>query len=460
YQTPGAAGYYAYFGAAAGDPAEGWYAYDLGGWHVVVLNSNLDMAAGSAQETWLRADLASHPATCTLAYLHHPRFSSGSTHGDKRGTEPLWRALYEAGAELVLAGHEHSYERFAPQDPTGVADPAFGLRSFVVGVGGAGFYPLGPPAANSEARQNDTFGVLALTLRPDGYDWRFVSEAGKTFTDTGTGSCHAAPPTPTRTDGAVSSTAIATAAPIGSAPSDAPVMAGAPAFGPVADARVEEANPTTNYGSGTTLRADAGAGVAIESYLRFAVSETAGPVRRATLRLWATDATADGPAVHGCGDTAWAEKATTWASRPGRAGAATADAEAIAAGGWVAYDVTSLVSGNGAVCLALVPQSTDGVTFSSRQATTATNRPQLVVEVAAPSPTGVPGGPATTATPTTTPLSEDTAAPTSTDTQVSSTPTAASTVPTDTPTDTPVPPTLTPTSTSTPTDTAVPTTPS
>ena len=193
YMTPGAAAYFNYFGAAAGDPATGYYSYDLGAWHIIVLNSNClyvgGCGAGSAQEQWLRADLAAHPALCTLAYWHHPLFSS-ALHGGEASMRAVWQALVEAGAEVVLNGHDHTYERFAPQSPYGAADPAQGLREFVVGTGGRSHYPFFAPAANSQVRNGDTFGVLALTLRPSGYDWRFVPEAGKTFEDAGSAACH------------------------------------------------------------------------------------------------------------------------------------------------------------------------------------------------------------------------------------------------------------------------------
>ena len=190
YETRGAAGYFGYFGAVAGDTGKGYYSYALGAWHVVALNSNIEMRPGSAQVRWLRADLAAHPARCTLAYWHHPRFSSGTTHGSSKDTGPLWRALYEAGADVVVAGHEHNYERFAPQDTLGVADRAHGLREFVVGTGGDSHYPLGPRLANSEVANSATFGVLKLTLEPAGYRWEFIPVAGKTFTDSGSGACH------------------------------------------------------------------------------------------------------------------------------------------------------------------------------------------------------------------------------------------------------------------------------
>jgi len=140
YETRAAAGYFQYFGSAAGNPATGYYSYDLGNWHMVVLNSNCEKIiggcqVGSPQEQWLRADLSAHPATCTLAYWHHPRFSSGQ-HGNAVEMQPIWQALYAAGVDVVLNGHDHNYERFAPQDATGRADPERGIREFVVGTGG------------------------------------------------------------------------------------------------------------------------------------------------------------------------------------------------------------------------------------------------------------------------------------------------------------------------------------
>ena len=194
YLMPGAAPYFAYFGAAAGEPGRGYYSYDIGDWHVVVLNSNCwavaGCHAGSVQERWLRADLAAHPARCTLAYWHHPRFSSGP-HGGDVAVAPLWQALYEAGAEIVINGHDHIYERFAPQDPSGAPDAARGIRQFVVGTGGRSLYSVrGTPAATSELRNSATFGVLKLTLHAEGYEWEFVPVAGGAFTDRGSGVCH------------------------------------------------------------------------------------------------------------------------------------------------------------------------------------------------------------------------------------------------------------------------------
>jgi acid phosphatase type 7 len=193
YHNQNAAGYFRYFGAAAGPSNRGYYSFDLGSWHVIVLNTNCSRVggcqAGSPQERWLRADLAKSSAKCTLAAWHLPRFGSNAVRVDSTSL-PFWRDLYDAGAELVLNGNNHFYERFGPQDPGGKADPARGIREFIVGTGGRSHEPLDAPLANSEARDDRTFGVLELTLRPDGYDWRFVPAAGSAFTDSGSGTCH------------------------------------------------------------------------------------------------------------------------------------------------------------------------------------------------------------------------------------------------------------------------------
>jgi len=211
YNTSGATGYYGYFGAAAGPSSRGYYSYDLGTWHIISLNSNVSMSTGSAQEVWLRQDLAATTKKCLIAYWHHPRFSSGTNHGSSTSPQPLWQALYDAGAEIVISGHEHHYERFAPQTPTGVADPN-GIREFVIGTGGASGYPFGTPIANSEVRSTGTFGVLKLTLADSSYAWEFVPVAGKTFRDTGTGNCvsRGTPPPPPASVGSVTVTPSST----------------------------------------------------------------------------------------------------------------------------------------------------------------------------------------------------------------------------------------------------------
>jgi len=194
YGTSGASGYFNYYGASAGDPSKGYYSFDIGSWHLIALNSNCTKIAGgcdpgSPQETWLRNDLAAHPAACTLAFSHHARYSSGHD-GDNTFMQAMWQDLYNADAELLLSGHSHDYERYAPQNASGGSDNARGVRQFVVGTGGAFFTGMGTPDPNSQVRNNTTYGILKLTLRPTSYDWQFVPEAGKTFTDSGTATCH------------------------------------------------------------------------------------------------------------------------------------------------------------------------------------------------------------------------------------------------------------------------------
>jgi hypothetical protein len=191
--VPDAAGYFSYFGSAAGDPARGYYSFDLGTWHIVALNSNCAYVggchAGSPQEQWLRADLAAHPAKCTLAFWHHPLFSSGK-FGAWEGMAPFWQALYDAGAEIVLSGHDHNYERFAPQDAAGKADSGRGIVQYVVGTGGKELTELLAPMANSIVRDNLTYGVLEIRLGTGQYQWSFTPAAGGTFSDSGSATCH------------------------------------------------------------------------------------------------------------------------------------------------------------------------------------------------------------------------------------------------------------------------------
>ena len=193
YNTAGASGYYNYFGASAGDPSRGYYSFDLGGWHLVALNGECanigGCASGSPEEQWLKADLTAHPGLCTLAYWHEPRFSSGIGGNDPDYTD-FWRDLYSAGAELIINGHEHLYERFAPQDPDGNSDPARGVVELEVGTGGSNLFAYSVIQPNSVVRNNVTFGILLVTLHSSGYEWRFVPTGGQTFTDTGAATCH------------------------------------------------------------------------------------------------------------------------------------------------------------------------------------------------------------------------------------------------------------------------------
>jgi hypothetical protein len=194
FHAAGATPYFDYFGASAGDPKYGYYSYELGSWHIVVLNSECQDVGGcdaaSRQVQWLRTDLGAHPAACTLAYWHKPLFSSGSAHGNDPEMKPLWQALFDANADVVINGHDHNYERFAPQNPEGGSDAARGIREFVVGTGGKNHRPIVLAKPNSESRNTDAYGVLKLTLRAGAYDWQFIAEPGKQFVDSGSAKCH------------------------------------------------------------------------------------------------------------------------------------------------------------------------------------------------------------------------------------------------------------------------------
>ncbi len=338
YETTGAGPYFSYFGAAAGTKGEGWYSYDLGSWHVVVLNSNCSEVGGcglgSPQVDWLQDDLAANAGEPVLAYWHHPRFSSGP-HGSSSSMRTFWEVLYAAGAEVVLSGHDHDYERFAPQDPTGERDDRNGIRQFVVGTGGGDLRSGSGSEPNSEAFQS-VHGVLRLTLRADGYDWKFVPVAGETWTDSGSDKTHHSQSSQT--------------------------------FQATADAHVDQALSRVAFGRRAHLWADAATGDDLDRriYIRFRVTGLTGPVRRATLGLWVTNRTQDGPRVRPT-STAWSESRLTWHNRPVPTGPAVADAGALAAGTWAEFDVTSLVQGNGPCAFLLRSTSGDAFGASSRE---------------------------------------------------------------------------------------------
>jgi hypothetical protein len=193
-----ASGYFTYWGAAAGTQGQGWYSYDLGAWHVVALNSNCGLVggcgSGSPEVQWLKADLSAHPATCTLAYFHHPLYTSTPEPGYQGPVHDIFNALYQGGADVVVNAHARSYERFAPQDAEGNLDSQYGIREFVVATGGATLDPTNNHAAHSETWQASTLGVLKLTLHATSYDWQFVPVAGGTYTDSGSGTCHGGHP--------------------------------------------------------------------------------------------------------------------------------------------------------------------------------------------------------------------------------------------------------------------------
>jgi PKD repeat protein len=352
YQTPGATGYFGYFGATAGDPSRGYYGYDLGSWHVIVLNSECayigGCGAGSPEEQWLRADLAEHASANVLAIWHKPRFSSGTTHGSDPTMGPFWNALYEYGADIILNGHEHNYERFAPQSPFGVSDATYGIRELVSGTGGASHYPFGSPIANSEVRNNTTFGVLKLTLDAASYSWEFVPVGGGSFTDSGTTTTHGPPP-----------------------PSHTVTVA------PTDDAYVNEAAPTTNYSSDTTLRLRQRRGVSAHSYLSFTVSGVTAAPTSARLRLYCTDGSPDGGSLYLVGGP-WSESTITWANAPPIAGTRLGAFGPATVGTWVELDLTSTVTGDGTYTFGITTTTNNATFYTSSEGTAP---PQLVVTV-------------------------------------------------------------------------------
>ena len=425
----GAAGYFNYYGSAAGNPSQGYYSYNIGAWHLVALNSNCSSAGGcgstSAQGLWLKADLAANQNLCTLAYWHIPVFSSGGRANSN--ARSLWQTLYDNNVELVLNGHDHIYERFAPQTANGVLDTARGIRSFIVGTGGSNHTSLASIAANSEVRNTDTFGILKLTLHPTSYDWQFVPEAGKTFTDSGTGLCRGssqipATNTPSPTPGPLPTpTNTAQSTQVDTPPTSIFT------FSPLADAYVNQSSTGTNYGTSTQLRTDGSPFV--RSYMRFDVRNLTGRVTRATLRVYATSALSSGYDVRTVTDNTWGETTINYNNAP-TFGNAIGISGPVTAGGWTNVDVTSLITANGVYNLAITSASGTALSLASREAAAA-DRPQLIVEAqiptATPNPTATPTATATqTATGTATNTLTATAAPSQTQTRTN-TPTATQT---------------------------------
>jgi len=395
YLTAGASGYYTYFGAAAGDKTKGYYSYNLGAWHIIALNSNCSQVggcgAGSTQEQWLKADLAANPTMCTLVYFHHPRFSSGQ-HGNNTSYDVFWKDLYASGVELVLVGHDHIYERYAPQSPSAAADPK-GIQQFVVGTGGKNHTTTVSIQPNSVVRNTDTFGFLKLTLHASSYDWQFVPEPGKTFTDTGTRNCfttsstpptaapavtNTAPPANTPvsnpTNVAFTQTAVGTTLPASTATQSAPPATGTVKFAPVADAYVTSAIPNTNYGGSQQIRFDASP--VVNGYLTFNVQGVGAPIASAQLKLYANSSSTAGCKVYAVSNTGWAERSITFNTAP-PLGAQIGSIGAFRSSTWITVDVTSLITGNGTFSLALTGNNTTAVSLASRE--TGANAPQLII---------------------------------------------------------------------------------
>jgi calcineurin-like phosphoesterase family protein len=464
----GATGYFNYFGAAAGNQGKGYYSYDIGAWHLIALNSNCGDAGGcspsSPQGQWLEADLNTHSNFCTLAYWHIPLFSSGGRAANN--TKDIWQILYNHNADLILNGHDHIYERFAPQAPNAVPDTIRGLRELIVGTGGSDHTNIpGAIAANSEVRNTDTYGILKLTLHPTSYDWQFVPEAGKTFTDSGTGACHGSspdtiPPTApsnltasavawnrvslnwtagTDNVGVVGYQIFRNGTQIASSSSTAyvdttvqaqtiynysvktvdgvgltsnfsntatvttPDPASILTFAPIADTYVQLDTPTTNYGSSTQFVVDNSP--IRNTFMKFNVSGVGTrTVLSAKLRLYCVDASSVGGLLYRVADTTWDEGTVNWNTAPASDTSSLAALGAVVAGNWYEVDVTSLVNKDGTFSLKMSSTSSDGAYYSAKEGT-AGFAPQLVVTTTGPTPT-----------PTFTPTATNTSTPTATST--------------------------------------------
>jgi Fibronectin type III domain/Calcineurin-like phosphoesterase len=444
YQTANATGYYAYFGAVAGDPTKGYYAYTLGTWRILVLNGNCSHAGGcdvgSQQETWLRSELAAAGAMNVLAYWHQPRFSSGY-HGSDATYEAFWQDLYNAGADLVLNGHDHDYERFAPQDATGTSDPAYGVREFVVGTGGAGLRTFSTPVPNSEVREYGTLGILELTLGPDSYTWRFVPVSG-TFADAGTAAVHGPPPqdteAPTAPTGLAATSVTASSISLGWTPAtdnvrvtgyevvrngvvigqaaqpdyidvnvapgqgyryevrardaagnwstlSAPVDVATPtpsstvSFTLEADAIIRGDNVNANYGGSTSIEVDASP--LKDELLRVTVGGI-GPMRvvSATLYLYCIDPSGVGGLLYQT-STAWSESTVTWATAPAASGPLVSSLGSVVAGAWYTLDLSSVITAEGTYAFRMTSTSSNGADYYSREGPVGF-RPVLVVQIA------------------------------------------------------------------------------
>jgi hypothetical protein len=402
----GAAGYFEYYGSAAGTAGQGYYSFDIGAWHLIALNSNCSDAGGcgtsSAQYKWLQSDLTAHPNQCTLAFWHIPLYSSGGRASSN--SQPFWNLLYAYHADVVLNGHDHIYERFAQQDPSGLADPN-GIREFIVGTGGSDHTTITSIAANSELRNTNTYGVLELTLHAASYDWQFVPEAGKTFTDSGSNGCHSSSSAQTATP-TFTATNTPTPTPAGTLPAtDTPTPTPtAPTTGnqsftftPVADAYVDSSNPTVNRGTLTTIRID-GSPI-VNSYIRFDVSGLSGPITQVKLLIHANSSGNQGIRIMSVADNTWGETTINYNNAPPM-GNLLATSTAFSSGTWVTLDVTAYITGNGIFSFGVTDPNATAISMAARES--GANAEQLVVS------TSDSTSPTATLTPTATQMNTDT----------------------------------------------------
>jgi chitodextrinase len=437
-------GYFKYFGAAAGAQGQGYYSYDIGTWHLIALNSNCSSAGGcgttSAQGKWLQTDLAAHPNQCILAYWHIPLFSSGGRAN--KNSLPFWNLLYAAKADVVLSAHDHTYERFAPQTPSGGLDQANGIREFIVGTGGANHTSLAARAANSEIFNATTFGVLKMTLYPDHYTWQFVPEAGKTFTDAGSQNCHSPAGSSTPDTTKPSAPGNLTATPISGSQvnlswsastddvgvngyrvyrdgtqvatttsttySDTGLTANTPYqyYVTAYDFSNNESDPSTTVS--TTTLAPSSVLTFTPAADTYAASDTPTTVEGSGSQF----ITDNSPVKHlfvrfnvnGVGtskvvsaklrlycvnpspmggqfhgsDPLWNEASLTWNLQPTIQSTIVSSLGSVSSGNWYETDVTQLVQGDGPVSIAATSTSTDGAYYSTKEGT-AGFAPQLVV---------------------------------------------------------------------------------
>ena len=438
----GATGYFKYFGSAAGQQGQGYYSFDIGTWHIIALNSNCGDAGGcsatSPQGLWLANDLKTHTNFCTLAFWHIPLFSSGGRANNN--SKAFWQLLYDNNADLILSAHDHIYERFASQTPSGTLDTTRGIREFIVGTGGANHTSIVSVAANSEVRNADTFGVMELTLHPTSYDWNFVPEAGKTFKDSGSTACHGATSdtTPPTAPASLTATAVSPSQvnlswnastdnvgvagytvyrdgnPIASTSganttsySDTSVAAAttytytvdaidgagnhSPPSGPVSvttpSGTVHTLTLTPAADSyadssnpavthGTSTQLRVDGSPLVYSYLRFDLSSVPGTITGLSLKAFATSSSGAGYAVRGVADNTWSESALDWDNAPPIGSTNVGTSGAFASNTWTTVNVSPLINGNGLLSMAMIGINGTAVSFSSREGA---NPPQLVV---------------------------------------------------------------------------------